>query len=117
MVTASGEPLVALVNNAGISMRGPLEASTLDDVRWIYEVNVFGLHATTQAFLPLLRQSQGRIVNIGSLAGLVSVAGSSVYSGTKAAVEAITDALRRELHSFGISVSLVEPVSQRWRDK
>lgn len=103
-------PLIALVNNAGISTRSPLEATPIDDVKKIYNTNVFGVHMVTQAFLPMLRASKGRIVNIGSVAGLVATAGSSVYSGSKFALEAITDALRRELSDHQISVSIVEPV-------
>ena len=79
-------------------------------VRMVYEVNVFGLTQVTQAFLPLLRASQGRIVNVGSVAGLIAADSSTTYSGTKFAVEAISDSLRRELAPFGVSVSVVEPV-------
>jgi NAD(P)-dependent dehydrogenase (short-subunit alcohol dehydrogenase family) len=110
-IASAKEPLVALVNNAGISTRSPLEATPMKLVRMVYEVNVFGLTHVTQTFLPLLRANQGRIINIGSVAGLLASDSSSTYSGTKFAVEAITDSLRRELASFGISVSLVEPVS------
>jgi len=108
-IQATKIPLIGLVNNAGISTRGPLEAVPLKDVRSVYEVNVFGVHMVTQAFLPLLRASQGRIVNIGSVAGLIASPGSSIYSGTKFALEGISDALRRELLPFNISVSIVEP--------
>eukprot|EP00730_Choanoeca_flexa_P012198 TRINITY_DN3627_c0_g1_i1.p1 TRINITY_DN3627_c0_g1~~TRINITY_DN3627_c0_g1_i1.p1 ORF type:complete len:320 (+),score=90.82 TRINITY_DN3627_c0_g1_i1:64-1023(+) len=109
VVKASKLPLVGLVNNAGISSRAPLEAYDMDRIRWTYDVNVFGLVDTTQQFLPLLRQHQGRIVNIGSVAGLIALDGAGVYSGTKFAVEAMTDSLRRELLPHGVSVSIVEP--------
>lgn len=114
-VAASNLPLVALVNNAGISTRSPLEGTPMKVVRGVFEVNLFGLIMTTQAFLPLLRKNQGRIVNVGSVAGLIAADGSSIYSGTKFAVEALSDSLRREMSPFGVSVSVVEPVRIRRR--
>lgn len=86
-------------------------------VRQLYEVNVFGLTHVTQTFLPLLRASQGRIINVGSIAGLVGIDNTAAYCGTKFAVEAITDSLRRELAAFKVSVSLVEPVSSSVQPK
>ncbi len=82
----------------------------MEETRRVYEVNVFGVYMVTKAFLPLLRASQGRIINIGSVAGIISAGGVSVYSGTKFALHAISDALRRELAVFNISVSLIQPV-------
>src|SRR5262245_46623268 len=64
-----GRALAGLVNNAGVDIAGPLETSSLDKARLQFEVNVIGLLAVTQAFLPLLRQSRGRIVNLGSVLG------------------------------------------------
>eukprot|EP00041_Stephanoeca_diplocostata_P011774 m.194731 g.194731 ORF g.194731 m.194731 type:complete len:357 (-) comp18660_c0_seq1:352-1422(-) len=103
--------LVALVNNAGMSKPVPLEANPMTLVKQVYGVNVFGLIETTQAFLPQLRNTGAgsRIVNIGSVAGLLSVPLSSTYAGTKHAVEAISDSLRQEVGQFGIQVALVEP--------
>jgi NAD(P)-dependent dehydrogenase (short-subunit alcohol dehydrogenase family) len=108
-VAAAGEePLAGLVNNAGIAILGPLELLPIDAWRRQLEVNVIGLVAVTQAFLPLLRRGRGRIVNIGSIAGRSALPGSGAYDSTKFAVEAITDVLRMELHAFGISVSVIE---------
>ena len=75
----------------------------------MFEVNVFGVFAVTQAFLPQIRANQGRIVNIGSVAGILAMPGSGTYSATKFGLEGITDALRREMAPFNVSVSIVEP--------
>jgi NAD(P)-dependent dehydrogenase (short-subunit alcohol dehydrogenase family) len=110
-----GRGLRALVNNAGISLSGPLMHQPLSEVRQVFEVNVFGLLAVSQAFLPLLGarkgagQPPGRIVNIGSVSGAITVPFMGAYSGAKHAVEAFTQALRRELIPYGIQVSAVEP--------
>jgi NAD(P)-dependent dehydrogenase (short-subunit alcohol dehydrogenase family) len=102
------QPLAGLVNNAGIATLGPLELLSIDAFRKQFEVNVIGLVAVTQAFLPLLRRGRGRIVNIGSIAGRSALPGSGAYDSSKFAVEALTDVLRMELHAWGISVSLIE---------
>jgi NAD(P)-dependent dehydrogenase (short-subunit alcohol dehydrogenase family) len=105
----AGEPLAGLINNAGISVVGPLELVPLEAWRRQFEVNVIGLVAVTQAFLPQLREAKGRIVNIGSIAGRSALPGSGAYDSSKFAVEAITDSLRMELKGFGIRVSVIEP--------
>lgn len=110
--------LSGLVNNAGISVAGPLEVLPLDAVRMQFEVNVIGALAVTQAFIPLLRPARGRIVNISSIAGLAATPFLGAYCGSKFALEAMSDALRLELVPWGISVSLVEPgaiQSQIWQ--
>jgi NAD(P)-dependent dehydrogenase (short-subunit alcohol dehydrogenase family) len=109
LAAAGDQPLAGLVNNAGIATMGPVELISVDAWRKQFEVNVIGLVAVTQAFLPLLRQARGRIVNIGSIAGRSPLPCSGAYDSTKFAMEAITDVLRMELHSWGISVSLIEP--------
>jgi len=107
--------LHALINNAGIVIGGPLEAIPLDDLRTQFEVNVIGLVGVTQAFLPLLRKGakkhgeHSRVVNVGSVAGRMAVPFIGAYSASKFAVEAISDALRRELAPQNIFVSLIEP--------
>jgi len=108
---ALGEaPLAAIVNNAGIGFGGPLEFIDLDEVRNGFEVNVFGLLAVTRAFLPLLRRGPaGRIVNVSSGAGKVAMPFLGPYCASKFAVEALSDAMRVELRSGGIQVSVVEP--------
>lgn len=99
--------LWGLVNNAGISFRAPLEFVPLAEFRRLYDSNVFGLLAVTQAFLPLLRQAQGRIVNVGSITSLMVTPFHGIYSSAKMAVQGITDAMRMELRPFGIEVSLM----------
>jgi NAD(P)-dependent dehydrogenase (short-subunit alcohol dehydrogenase family) len=101
--------LQGLVNNAGIAVAAPLEYLPLDDLRRQLEVNVVGLVAATQAFLPLLRRARGRVVNIGSTNGFLAPAFMGPYAASKYAVEALSDALRRELRPFGLEVALVQP--------
>lgn len=101
--------LFGLINNAGIAVVGPLEAVPISDFRQQLEVNVIGQVAVTQAFLPLVRQARGRIINMGSIAGLSTMPLMGPYSASKFALEAITDALRLEVQQWGIHVSIVEP--------
>lgn len=101
--------LVGLVNNAGVAIAGPLEYLPVEELRRQLEINVVAQIAVTQAFLPLLRQGQGRIVNMGSVSGLLAVPLLGAYSASKFALEALTDALRGELRPWGLAVSIVEP--------
>jgi NAD(P)-dependent dehydrogenase (short-subunit alcohol dehydrogenase family) len=101
--------LGGLVNNAGIALGGPLEMLPLNEIRRQFEVNVMGPVAVTQALLPLLRKGRGRIVNMGSIAGRVSLPFLGPYSMSKFALDAMTAALRLELERWGIEVSIVEP--------
>ena len=101
--------LYGLVNNAGIAVPAPLEAIPLPDFRRQLEVNVIGQLAVTQAFLPLIRQARGRIVNMGSIAGRSTIPMMGAYSASKFALEAMTDALRLEVQQWGIQVSIIEP--------
>jgi len=104
-----GAGLAGLVNNAGIVVGGMLEFLPLDALRRQLEVNVVGQIAVTQAFLPSLRKARGRIVNMGSVGGLISSPFSGAYAASKFALEALTDALRMELRPWKIHVSIVEP--------
>ncbi|MFN4070674.1 MAG: SDR family oxidoreductase [Thermus caldifontis] len=104
-----GEGLEGLVANAGIAVAGPLELIPSSAFRQVLEVNVLGAFATVKAFLPLLRQSQGRVVLMGSVSGLVALPLAGPYAATKFALEALADALRVELLPFGVRVALVEP--------
>jgi len=106
---AGGGVLVGLVNNAGTTYKRPLETASLDSVRGLFEVNVFGALAVTQRFLPLLRRSRGRVVNIGSVQGIISMPMQGPYAATKFALEALSDTLRQELAPLGVSVSMVNP--------
>ena len=104
-----GHGLAGLINNAGIVVGGMLEFLPLEALRRQLEVNVVGQIAVTQALLPSLRKARGRIVNIGSVAGLISSPFTGAYSASKFALEALTDSLRMELRPWKIHVSLIEP--------
>lgn len=106
---AGDEGIAGLVNNAGIAVGGPLEVLPLAELRKQFDVNVIGAVAVTQAFLPLLRRGRGRIVNMGSIAGRATMPFLGPYSMSKFALEAMTTALRLELDTWGIEVSIVEP--------
>jgi NAD(P)-dependent dehydrogenase (short-subunit alcohol dehydrogenase family) len=104
-----GAGLDGLVNVAGIGMVRPVEYISPADLREIFEINVFGQVAVTQAFLPLIRKSCGRIVNISSVGAHMAVPFGSPINASKAAFGIVSDTLRMELRSFGIHVSVVEP--------
>jgi NAD(P)-dependent dehydrogenase (short-subunit alcohol dehydrogenase family) len=101
--------LRALVNNAAINVNAPVEALPLDEWRRLFEVNLFGHIAVTQALLPALLRHSGRVVNISSVGGKIAMATYGPYAGTKFAMEAVSDALRRELTPLGVQVVVVEP--------
>lgn len=101
--------LYGLVNNAGIGDPGPIEYVSLEDVKHQFDVNVFGQIAVTQAFLPLIRQAQGRIINIGSVGDRITMPFGGVLCGSKSAFASLTEALRLELRPWGIYVCLIEP--------
>jgi NAD(P)-dependent dehydrogenase (short-subunit alcohol dehydrogenase family) len=110
--------LDAVVNNAGIVVGGPLEAVPLSELRNQLEVNVVGQVAVTQALLPRLRRSRGRIVFVSSLNGKVATPLTGPYNASKFALEAVADSLRMELAPWGIRVALVEPAqtdTDLWR--
>ncbi len=99
-----------LVNNAGYGQYGPMEEITLDDMRRQFETNVFGGLRLSQLVLPGMRRAgNGRIVNVSSVAGRVSVMGGGAYHAAKYALEAIADALRPEVEPFGVDVVNVLP--------
>ena len=102
-------PLAGLINNAGISVGGPLEFVPIDRFRNQLEVNLIGHISVYQSFIPLLRQSQGRIINVGSIAGFFASPILGPYSASKYAMEAVADVMRRELKPWNIKVILLEP--------
>lgn len=104
-----GRELRALVNNAAVQANVPVEVFGLDDWRRMFEVNLFGQVAVIQALLPALVRSKGRVVNISSVGGKIAMAAYGPYAATKFALEAVSDALRRELASSGVGVVVVEP--------
>jgi len=100
----------ALVNNAGYGQSGAVEAVPIDDIRRQFETNVLGYIRMAQLVLPAMRGAgRGRIVNLSSVAGRVVMPGSGIYSSSKFAIEAFSDALRYEVRGFGIDVVVVEP--------
>ena len=99
-----------LINNAGRGLIGAVEEASEQEIRELFEINVFGLLAVTRALLPAMReQRSGTIVNISSVGGFVTRAGGGIYGGTKFAVEAFSEALNEELVPLGIHVMVVEP--------
>lgn len=105
-----------LVNNAGYAAVGPIEL--VDDEEWErqYQTNVLGLVRVTRAFLPAMRERRrGRIVNVSSVAGKVTLPFFAPYNSTKHAVESISDALRHELHPHGVDVVVIEPGAVKTR--
>ncbi len=102
-------PVRALINNAGIQLNAPVETLPIAEWRRMFDVNLFGHVAMTQALLPALLRSSGTVVNISSVGGKVAMATYGPYAGSKFALEAVSDALRREVAAFGIKVVVVEP--------
>ena len=100
----------ALINNAGYSQSGAVETVPMEKVRAQFETNVFGLVRMCQLVLPgMRRQGYGRIVNLSSMGGRLTLPGAGFYHASKYAVEAVSDALRFEVEGFGIKVSIIEP--------
>jgi len=102
--------LDVLINNAGFGVLGPTSEISDAEMRRQYETNVFGLMNVTRAFLPGMRARRaGRIINVSSVGGRITLPYFGVYNSTKYAVESLSDALRYELRPFGIDVALIEP--------
>ena len=112
-----GEPLLGLVNNAGVGTAGPLLHVPLDEVRRQIEVNLIGSLSVIQQFAPLLcartKSRAGRIVNIGSTAGRIGIPFMGAYSASKHAMEGLSESLRRELLLYGIDVITVVSWSRK----
>jgi NADP-dependent 3-hydroxy acid dehydrogenase YdfG len=105
-----GRALDVLINNAGYGLSAPITEVDPADLRRQFETNVFGLVAVTRAFVPSMQASgSGTVINVSSVAGRVSFPFFGPYTGSKHAVEAISDALRVELRPFGVRVVVVEP--------
>ncbi|XP_026539660.1 retinol dehydrogenase 16-like [Notechis scutatus] len=103
--------LWGLVNNAGVSFpMAPNQWLTKDDFAKVLNVNLLGVVDVTLHLLPLIRRARGRVVNVSSLAGRIAYSGGG-YSPSKFALEAFSDSLRREMHPFGVKVSIIEPGS------
>ncbi len=101
-----------LINNAGFGYLGPIEDFEIEEIQNVYNVNIFGILRMVKAVLPIMRrQKSGRIINIGSVNGLLSFGLYGIYSSSKFAVETLSEALRFEVKPFGIDVVVVEPGS------
>jgi NAD(P)-dependent dehydrogenase (short-subunit alcohol dehydrogenase family) len=109
-VLAKAGRLDAVVNNAGISIMGAVEDTSIDEAKAQLETNFFGVLRVCRATLPALRKNRGgHIVNISSLAGIIGLPFSGLYSASKFALEGVSESLRMECRAFGIHVVLVEP--------
>lgn len=103
-------PIDALINNAGYGHEGTLEESPMEELRKQFEVNFFGAVAMIKAVLPAMRQRRsGRILNITSMGGLMTMPGISFYHASKFALEGLTSSLGKEIKSFGVFATAVEP--------
>lgn len=105
----ASEGLSGLVNVAGVGMMRPMEYAAARDIQEIFDINAFGQIAVTQAFLPLIRTARGRIVSISSVGAHFAVPFGGLLNASKSAFGIMCDALRLELHPFGVHVSIVEP--------
>jgi NAD(P)-dependent dehydrogenase (short-subunit alcohol dehydrogenase family) len=118
-VEEAAGPVGVLVNNAGYGLYGPVEQLPMDEIRRQFETNFFGLVRLTQLVLPgMRRRGRGRILNVSSMGGRITLPGGAFYHASKHAVEALSDALRMEVAQFGIDVVLIEPgpVKTPWND-
>lgn len=101
--------LDALINNAGVALGGFQEQVAGDELRTLFEVNVFAVQSLTRRCLPHLRASRGVVINVSSMAGRQPLPGLGAYASSKFALEGMTEALRLEMRPFGVRVALVEP--------
>ena len=111
LIESEGRGLWGIVNNAGVNVIDPLIEADESDLEWLFDVNVYGVFRVTKAFAPMVIDSQGRIVNISSIAGTLSggLDGYGMYVMSKHALEAYTDQLAWEMRKFGVKVSAIEP--------
>lgn len=115
LIESEGRGLWGVVNNAGINIIDPLIEANESDLDFLFDVNVYGVFRVSKAFAPMIIESQGRIVNISSIAGVLSggLHGYGMYMMSKHAVEAYTDQLAFEMGTLGVKVSAVEPGNYR----
>lgn len=106
--------LDGLVNNAGVALGGFLEQIEEDELRRVFDVNVFGAWGMTQACLPLMRrQGSGTVVMVSSMSGRFALPGLGAYAGSKFALEGLSEAWRHELRPFGVRIVIIEPGAYR----
>ena len=113
VVSKAGRGLYGLVNNAGIYTEAPVIDTSPEEFDLLMKVNVYGPYRVTRAFAPLIKAGHGRIVNIGSISGILNEAGAGAYQMSKHAVETFTATMAQELAAVGVRVSVVEPGSYR----
>ena len=102
--------VTVLVNAAGVALAGRFEELSMDEVRWLFEINVFGVIGLTKAFLPLLQDAgQAQIANVSSLFGILAPAEQTAYVASKFAVRGFSESLRHELDRTGVGVTVVHP--------
>lgn len=109
LITEAHGRLDVLINNAGLGMAGPIESTSDQEARTIFDTNVFGVLNTCRAAVPLLRQSQGKIINITSIGGVFGLPYRGIYCASKFAVEGISEVLSIELNPLGVKVAIVQP--------
>lgn len=112
-VREAGRGLYAVVNNAGVGVIGPLIELSEDDLKFQFDVNVYGPYRVTKAFAPMLIESKGRVSTTGSISGTLAWPMGGAYCMSKHAMEAYTDTLAKELQPFGVQVSIVDPGNYR----
>ncbi len=108
-----------LINNAGYGLERPVEELTAEEIRRQFETNLFGPMHLTQLVLPgMRRQGWGKVLNVGSVGGQITIPGGGAYHASKHALEALSDALRFEVRGFGVDVILIEPgaIRTNWVD-
>ncbi|MEM0993626.1 MAG: SDR family NAD(P)-dependent oxidoreductase [Bacteroidota bacterium] len=105
----NGAGIDILINNAGVLTPGPIELLDLDEIKYEFEVNVFGSLSVINELLPALRAAKGRILQIGSVSGILAVPYNGVSSASKATMEAFADVFRTELRPFGVDFIMVAP--------
>ena len=113
-VREGGRGLYGLVNNAGVgAISGPLIEADENDIRWVLDVNLFGVIKVTQAFAPLIIESKGRITTIGSISGILTWFGGGDYTMSKHAIEAFSETLALEMDRFDVKASVIQPGNYR----
>jgi NAD(P)-dependent dehydrogenase (short-subunit alcohol dehydrogenase family) len=112
-INEAGRGLYGVVNNAGVAIAGPLLQTKEEDLDLVFDVNVYGPYRITKAFSPLVIEAKGRIVNIGSISGILSAGDLAAYSMSKHAIEAFTDSLAGELGAMDVKVMVIEPGNYR----
>ncbi len=113
LIKSEGRGLYALVNNAGVYAGIEVAQTSMRDLDFVMGVNVDGVFRVTKAFAPLIVEEKGRVATTGSIAGIKSNPGGSVYSMSKHAMEAFADSLAGEMEPLGVKVSIVEPGSYK----